>query len=159
MEEKTLGGYTVKEWREMIENGAVDEVSEDVLEFIKPNIFEKKNAERKAREEASGSVPGSTNIDFEARVVKTSFNDDMANKRDDIFKEALLKKGFTLDPWEVLAFINTRCKMTDDRINKIKTYYVNNKPFLLHRYDEQLLSHKTSSGYTLIASIGSFEFV
>jgi hypothetical protein len=53
MEACKLGGYTVKEWRQMIEDKVVDSVSEDVLEFIKPNMFEKKNAEnKKIKEEA-----------------------------------------------------------------------------------------------------------
>jgi hypothetical protein len=34
-----LGGYTVKEWRQMIEDKVADIY--EVLEFVKPNIFEK----------------------------------------------------------------------------------------------------------------------
>jgi hypothetical protein len=34
-------GYTVKEWRQMIEDKVVD-ISDEVLEFVKPNIFERK---------------------------------------------------------------------------------------------------------------------
>jgi hypothetical protein len=36
-----LGGYTVKEWRQMIEDKVYD-ISDEVLEFVKPNIFERK---------------------------------------------------------------------------------------------------------------------
>jgi hypothetical protein len=53
MEAEKLGGYTVKEWRQMIEDKVVVDVSEDVLEFIKPNMFERRNAENKeARKES-----------------------------------------------------------------------------------------------------------
>jgi hypothetical protein len=41
MEDK-LGGYTVKEWRQMIEDKVVADISDEVLEFVKPNIFERK---------------------------------------------------------------------------------------------------------------------
>lgn len=41
--EKKIGGYTKKEWRQIIKDGVVEDVSEEVLEFIKPNIFEKLN--------------------------------------------------------------------------------------------------------------------
>jgi hypothetical protein len=42
MEADKLGGYTVKEWRQMIEDKVVADISDEVLEFVKPNIFEKK---------------------------------------------------------------------------------------------------------------------
>jgi valyl-tRNA synthetase len=48
-----LGGYTVKEWRQMIEDKVVADISDEVLEFVKPNIFERKNAQNKeARKES-----------------------------------------------------------------------------------------------------------
>jgi hypothetical protein len=51
MEADKLGGYTVKEWRQMIEDKA--DISDEVLEFVKPNIFERKNAQNKeARKES-----------------------------------------------------------------------------------------------------------
>jgi hypothetical protein len=37
-----MGGYTVKEWRQMIEDKVVVDISDEVLEFVKPNIFERK---------------------------------------------------------------------------------------------------------------------
>jgi hypothetical protein len=46
MEADKLGGYTVKEWRQMIEDKVVADISDEVLEFVKPNIFERKNAQR-----------------------------------------------------------------------------------------------------------------
>jgi hypothetical protein len=42
MEADKLGGYTVKEWRQMIEDKVVADISDEVLEFVKPNIFERK---------------------------------------------------------------------------------------------------------------------
>jgi hypothetical protein len=36
--EAKLGGYTVKEWRQMIEDKVVADISDEVLEFVKPNI-------------------------------------------------------------------------------------------------------------------------
>jgi hypothetical protein len=44
MEADKLGGYTVKEWRQMIEDKVADIY--EVLEFVKPNIFEE-NAQNK----------------------------------------------------------------------------------------------------------------
>jgi hypothetical protein len=38
---------TVKEWRQMIEDKVVADISDEVLEFVKPNIFERKNAQKK----------------------------------------------------------------------------------------------------------------
>jgi valyl-tRNA synthetase len=53
MEADKLGGYTVKEWRQMIEDKVVADISDEVLEFVKPNIFERKNAQNKeARKES-----------------------------------------------------------------------------------------------------------
>jgi hypothetical protein len=40
MEADKLGGYTVKEWRQMIDKVVAD-ISDEVLEFVKPNIFER----------------------------------------------------------------------------------------------------------------------
>jgi hypothetical protein len=52
MEADKLGG-TVKEWRQMIEDKVVADISDEVLEFVKPNIFERKNAQNKeARKES-----------------------------------------------------------------------------------------------------------
>jgi valyl-tRNA synthetase len=47
-----LGGYTVKEWRQMIEDKVVADISDEVLEFVKPNIFERKMLKKKARKES-----------------------------------------------------------------------------------------------------------
>jgi hypothetical protein len=47
MEADKLGGYTVKEWRQMIEDKVVADISDEVLEFVKPNIFERKNAKQR----------------------------------------------------------------------------------------------------------------
>jgi valyl-tRNA synthetase len=47
MEADKLGGYTVKEWRQMIEDKVVADISDEVLEFVKPNIFERKNAQKR----------------------------------------------------------------------------------------------------------------
>jgi hypothetical protein len=44
MEADKLGGY-VKEWRQMIEDKVAD-ISDEVLEFVKPNIFERKKSQR-----------------------------------------------------------------------------------------------------------------
>jgi hypothetical protein len=41
MEADKLGGYTVKEWRQMIEDKVVADISDEVLEFV-TNIFERK---------------------------------------------------------------------------------------------------------------------
>jgi hypothetical protein len=49
MEDK-LGGYTVKEWRQ-IEDKVVD-ISDEVLEFVKPNIFERNAQNKEARKES-----------------------------------------------------------------------------------------------------------
>jgi hypothetical protein len=38
---------TIKEWRQMIEDKVVADISDEVLEFVKPNIFERKNAQKK----------------------------------------------------------------------------------------------------------------
>jgi hypothetical protein len=46
MEADKLGGYTVKEWRQMIEDKVVADISDEVLEFVKPNIFEKCSKQR-----------------------------------------------------------------------------------------------------------------
>jgi hypothetical protein len=40
MEADKLGGYTVKEWRQMIEDKVVADISDEVLEFVK--VFERK---------------------------------------------------------------------------------------------------------------------
>jgi hypothetical protein len=37
----------LKEWRQMIEDKVVVDISDEVLEFVKPNIFERKNAQNK----------------------------------------------------------------------------------------------------------------
>jgi hypothetical protein len=39
MEADKLGGYTVKEWRQMIEDKVVADISDEVLEFV--NIYSK----------------------------------------------------------------------------------------------------------------------
>jgi valyl-tRNA synthetase len=58
MEADKLGGYTVKEWRQMIEDKVVVDISDEVLEFVKPNIFERKNAQNKeARKESVTEEP------------------------------------------------------------------------------------------------------
>jgi hypothetical protein len=41
MEADKLGGYTVKEWRQMIEDKVVADISDEVLEFVKPYIRKK----------------------------------------------------------------------------------------------------------------------
>jgi hypothetical protein len=46
MEADKLGGYTVKEWRQMIEDKVVADISDEVLEFVKPNIFERKKCSK-----------------------------------------------------------------------------------------------------------------
>jgi hypothetical protein len=52
MEADKLGGYTVKEWRQMIEDKVVADISDEVLEFVKPNIFEKNAQNKEARKES-----------------------------------------------------------------------------------------------------------
>jgi valyl-tRNA synthetase len=42
MEADKLEAYTVKEWRQMIEDKVVADISDEVLEFVKPNILKEK---------------------------------------------------------------------------------------------------------------------
>jgi hypothetical protein len=42
MEADKLGGYTVKEWRQMIEDKVVADISDEVLEFVNKYIRKKK---------------------------------------------------------------------------------------------------------------------
>jgi hypothetical protein len=52
MEADKLGGYTVKEWRQMIEDKVVADISDEVLEFVKPYIRKKNAQNKEARKES-----------------------------------------------------------------------------------------------------------
>lgn len=61
---------------------------------------------------------------------------ELTRKIDDVCVEGLRRKGFEFNnPMEIEAFIKERCRCEDNIHFKERVYYVDETPFLLHKYE------------------------
>ena len=85
---------------------------------------------------------------------------DLNRKIDDMITEGLKRKGHEFsNKSEVESFIMDRCRYEDDPIKKEKIYFVDNTPFLLHKYNQEYNTHVSNNGSTINATIRGYVYL
>lgn len=91
-----------------------------------------------------------------------AITENLANKFDEIFIEALKRKGFEFDSKQKLFdFIKENIVCIDNSIIEQKTYKVKNIPFFIHNYkaDFDLSKLHRDKESTITATYGTYEFI
>jgi hypothetical protein len=102
---------------------------------------------------------------FEVKLKPTVhevFADNIIPQVDEYMIEGLKRKGFEFKTKRYLVnFLKSNCKTEDRHDIKQRTYFVNDIPFLLHRYhDEKYYAPiETDSGFEITAPCGSFSYL
>lgn len=94
-------------------------------------------------------------------IIKKMTN-ELTSQLEDVFIEGLRRKGFYFKhPKYRDEFIKVRCRCEDNLHLKEKIYYVDDIPFLMHRYNFEMNFETTNSekGITLSADYGSFAYL
>lgn len=99
-------------------------------------------------------------MNTEESIIK-NVTQGLFNKFDDIFLEALSKKGFRFDSvQETQDFIKENVTCIDNLQDKQKVFYVNGIPFLLHEYKSMLSEVVIVNGCpTIKAEYGSYAYL
>ena len=95
-----------------------------------------------------------------AQVIK--LNEMLVDKVDSYFIVGLRRKGFEFDNQaELEKFIKERCRCEDYQHKKMRKYFVDDIPFLMHDYnvDFNITRDISDEGHTFSASMGSMYYV
>ena len=98
------------------------------------------------------------NIDY----ITNSLSDDVNSKLETIVIEGLKRKGFEFNnKYELVNFIEHRCKREDNTHLKQITYFIDNEPFFLHDYNIKMDLTTIIDGQntTIKASYGNFAYL
>ena len=83
---------------------------------------------------------------------------DLSEKIDDTLTEGLRRKGHEFaNKLELASFVVDRCRIENRSDIKEKTYFVDNIPFLLHKYEYK--THISEGGRTITATCGGYHFL
>jgi len=90
---------------------------------------------------------GCPNYDFINDVISKQI-DNLNNEMDKITIDGLKRKGFEFkNMFEMAEFIKSRCKVEDYTNKQERIYFVDNKPFLLHKYKSEIDFENNSATY------------
>ena len=96
------------------------------------------------------------------RVILSRVIDDLNNKIDSLIIEGLKRKGYDVNhKFGLEEFIRTRCRCEQNDDFKERIYYVDNKPFLLHKYNTEVNTDLNCNdlGTSIEVSGGSFSYI
>lgn len=104
-------------------------------------------------------LPDSIKINSLQDLAINQLQKNLINQLDNACIEGLKRKGFEFEhPYELEMFVKERCRCEDNIHSKEKVYFVDETPFLLHKYNVEFnLDTITENGVTSIsASLGEF---
>ena len=99
------------------------------------------------------------NYDFIHDIISVA-NDNLITQMNNITIEGLKRKGFEFENnYELTEFLKARCRVTE--FENERTYYVDDKPFLLHRQDLNINMNNIvdAQDYKLTATYGGYAYL
>ena len=98
-------------------------------------------------------------LNVQDEIIK-KISSDLHRQMENYFIEGLKRKGFYFEnTYDLLPFAIKNCTCFDDMDLKERTYFVNNIPFLLHRYGSDFSQIEALGGVKVIFNYGSIGFL
>ena len=94
--------------------------------------------------------------------ITKSIAESISEKIDSYITEGLKRKGFEFKhPLELETFIKERCRCEDNTGLKLRTYYIDNDPFLLHSYetDNLIMSSIVDKDIKFKTNLGTYTYL
>lgn len=94
--------------------------------------------------------------------VTDKLHNNLNKQLEDAVIEGLKRKGFEFKhPLELEAFIKERCRCEDNIDLKERVYFVDNKPFFLHKYKYEIITDPSITGNsnTIVGELGAFTYL
>ena len=102
------------------------------------------------------------NNPFTINEVANRLSFDVHHKLDDLIIEGLKRKGFAFGSnIQLETFVKHRCRCMDHATNKERTFYVDDVPFFLHKYELSMDFKPVYDGgnVSISADLGYYAFL